>query len=71
MAERLSKEVVDTSPRFPEGYYNYALVLMKKGDRKKAKEMLNEALTKEFHNLTTITKEQVLNLLEGNESDVG
>lgn len=66
-AESLYESIMEKNPEFPEAYYNYALVLIKKGENEKAEEMLKKALTKEFHNLTTITKEQVLEKLEGNE----
>lgn len=66
-AENLYETIMENPPEFPEAYYNYALVLIEKGKSEKAKEMLEKALTKEFHNLTTITKEQVLEKLEGNE----
>ena len=69
-AEKLYEKIMETNPKFPEAYYNYANVLIKKGDNEKAKEMLKEALTKEFHNLTTVSLTKVketLDLLEGND----
>ena len=69
-AKELYVKIMEKNPNFPEAYYNYALVLIKTGDNKKAKEMLNEALTKEFHNLTTVSLTKVketLDSLEGND----
>ena len=69
-AEELYGKIMANPPKFPEAYYNYALVLKELGNKDKAEEMLREALKKEFHNLTTVKKETVeetLKLLEGNE----
>lgn len=69
-AEELYEKIMKNPPNFPEAYYNYALVLMKKGDNEKATQMLKEALNKEFHNLTTVSYDAVsdtLKSLEGNE----
>lgn len=63
-ALEIYEELIVKEPRFPEAYYNFALVLIKDGQTKRAEEMLNIALTKNFHNLTTITKEDVENKKE-------
>lgn len=56
--------LIEKSPNFPEPYYNYALVLIKKGDIAYAREMLSEALAKPFNNLTTVTEEEIKNEIE-------
>lgn len=69
-AEDIYNKVMEMKPVFPEAYYNYALLLIKLGRNEEAKEMLEEALKKEFHNLTTVPAEkikEVLASLEGNE----
>jgi tetratricopeptide (TPR) repeat protein len=58
-AEEIYKSLIEENPKFPEPYYNYALVLIKKGDREYANELLSEALAKPFNNLTTVTKEEI------------
>ncbi len=58
-AIKIYEEVMLKKPKFPEAYYNYALVLLEEGDKDRAKEMLEKALTKPFHNLTTVTKEEI------------
>lgn len=64
-AEEIYEKLIEKSPAFPEPYYNYALVLIKKGDKEYAKELLEEALTKPFNNLTTVTKEEINMKLKG------
>lgn len=51
--------LIDKNPNFPEAYYNYACVLEKSGDIKKAVDMLSEALNQEFSGVTTIRREVV------------
>ena len=58
-ALRLYEEAMEKEPKFPEIYYNYAMVLMKKENPEKAKEMLEKALEQEFFGITTIKREQV------------
>ena len=62
-AAEVYESFIEKEPNFPEAYYNYAVTLMKLGDNEKAKEMLEQALTKEFFGITTIKREQVENLL--------
>lgn len=70
-AYELYEKTMGKNPDFPEFYYNFALVLKNMGDKKRAVEMLDKALEKEYHNLTTVKKEQVCQLkrelTEGNE----
>ena len=54
---------MEKEPKFPEIYYNYAAVLLKKEETEKAKEMLEKALEQEFFGITTIKREQVEGLL--------
>ncbi|MBR4893535.1 MAG: tetratricopeptide repeat protein [Clostridia bacterium] len=62
-AYKVYETLIEKEPAFPEAYYNFALVLIKRGENERAKEMLETALTKEFHKLTTITKEETENIL--------
>ena len=57
-AEEIYEGLLDKSPAFPEAYYNYGLVLLKKGKKDLANEMFERALAKPFNNLTTVTKEE-------------
>ena len=43
-------------PSFPEGFYNYGLVALKKGDKEKAKELFEKALLQKFSNLSDLDK---------------
>ena len=58
-AKEIYEEVMEKDPKFPEAYYNFGLVLLEEGDKARAKTMFEEALTKPFHNLTTVTKEEI------------
>ena len=51
-------------PAFPEGYYNYGLVALKKGDKEKAKELFEKALLQKFSYLSDLTRETVENALK-------
>ena len=62
-ALKLYEEAIERAPAFPEIYYNYAVVLLKKENIEKAKEMLAKALEQEFFGITTIKREQVENML--------
>jgi len=64
-AEEIYEKLIEKSPAFPEPYYNYAMVLIKKGDTEYARELLEEALAKPFNNLTTVTKEEINMKLKG------
>ena len=63
-ALEIYEELIKREPRFPEAYYNFALVLIAEGDRIRAKEMLEKALAKSFHKLTTVSKEEIENKLD-------
>ena len=62
-AEELYKNALEKERNFPEIYYNYATVLIEKGDTHTAKEMLEKALEKPFFNNTTVKKQAVEGLL--------
>lgn len=63
-AKDIYEGLMEREPRFPEAYYNFGLVLSECGDKIRAKEMFETALTKSFHNLTTVTKEEIENKLD-------
>ena len=46
-------------PAFPEVYYNFGLVSLKKGDKEKAKELFEKALLQKFSNLSDLDKDTV------------
>ena len=46
-------------PAFPECYYNYGLVVLKKGDKEKAKELFEKALLQKFSYLSDLDKQTV------------
>ncbi len=52
------------TPSFPEAYYNYGLVALKKGDKEKAKELFEEALLQKFSYLSDLDKETVEKAIE-------
>ena len=62
-AEELYRDLIEKEPAFPEAYYNYGLTLAALNNKDKAKEMFEKALTKSFHNLTTVTIKEVENQL--------
>ncbi|MGH4051175.1 MAG: tetratricopeptide repeat protein [Clostridium sp.] len=55
-AQEIYEKAIATSPSFPEAYYNYSLVLVKKGMREKALEFAQKSLKYTFLNLSAITK---------------
>ena len=58
-ANEIYEKLTDHEVKFPEGYYNYANVLIKLGNKEKAKEMLEKALSMEYFGVTTVKKEEV------------
>ena len=73
-AEKIYKAKEGENPEFPEFWYNYALVEKALGDNGSALRLAKTALEKEFHHLTTVTREEVSALikeLEGNDTDAG
>ena len=55
-AQEIYEKTMAGSPSFPEAYYNYSLVLAKKGMIDKALEFARKALNYEFMNISSITK---------------
>ena len=62
--KEIYEKITEKELKFPEGYYNYANVLIKLGDTQKAKEMLEKALSMEFFGITTVKKEEVIRVYE-------
>jgi tetratricopeptide (TPR) repeat protein len=58
-SEEIYEPLVKKSPTFPEPYYNYGLLLEKRGESEKALEMMKMALGSKFSYLSSITKEDV------------
>lgn len=58
-AMEIYEKTLETPRNFPEIYYNYAVCLIEAGDKEKAKQMLETALTKPFFNNTTVKREAV------------
>lgn len=58
-AYEIYKKLFEKEPKFPEAYYNYALVLLKNGQKEEAIEKLNQALKQNFTFLTTVSKEDI------------
>lgn len=58
-ALKVYEKTLESERNFPEIYYNYALVLIEKGEKEKARENLEKALEKPFFNNTTVKKEAV------------
>ena len=65
------KKLMALNPHFPEAYYDYGKALMKEGENQKALELSREALSKEFTNLSTITKDDVDKQIKLLEYSVG
>lgn len=58
-AEEIYKKLLERKPAFPEAYYNYSLVLLKKNEPVHAVDMMKKSLQHNFSFLSTITKEEV------------
>ncbi len=57
------EKIMEKGTRFPVIYYNHALNLIKVGDKERAKEQLNKALSFSFSHIAAISKEDVENKL--------
>lgn len=55
------KILYEKSPKFPEAYYNYGLVLLEKGEEKEAVNIMKKALLYPFSLISTVSKETVEN----------
>jgi len=58
-ANEIYEKLMNSSPTFPEAYYNYGLLLDKLGDREKAAEMMKKALSLKFTALSTVSREKI------------
>lgn len=63
-AREVYKQLMKLKPRFPEAFYNYARVLACFGELDEAIYMCRTALSLEFWNTSTITREQVESTLK-------
>lgn len=62
-ATEIYENIMESNPKFPDAYYNYALVLKAKKEYPKALETVRKALDYQLSFLSTITKEQIDNLI--------
>ncbi len=62
-ANEVFSKLMSQSPKFPEAYYDYALVLEKQGDSEKAIEMLKKAQELKPNYLSGVTKADIDNKL--------
>lgn len=58
-ASEIYGKLLATHPSFPEAYYNYGLLMMKKGENEKALEAMKKASGFRFTYLSTVTREEV------------
>ncbi|OPX43759.1 beta-barrel assembly-enhancing protease [Ruminiclostridium hungatei] len=58
-AQETFKKLMTLNPKFPEAYYDYALVLEKLGDRENAVAMLKDAQQHKINYLSAVTKEHI------------
>lgn len=58
-ANEIFKKLMNLNPKFPEAFYDYALVLEKLGDREKCLEKLRNALVYKPNYLSALTAEQI------------
>lgn len=58
-SDELFKKLISLKPKFPEAFYDYALLLEKMGDKDKCAEMLKNALQYKTNYLSAITAEEI------------
>ncbi len=63
-AQDIFEKLLTQKPKFPEAYYDYALVLEKLGDKEKAITMLKDAQQHKINYLSAVTKEHIETKLE-------
>lgn len=63
-AQEIFEKLLAQKPKFPEAYYDYALVLEKLGDKEKAVAMLKDAQQHKINYLSAVTKEHIETKLE-------
>jgi len=69
-AEETYEKLMQINPSFPEAYYNYGLVLMKKGKPEKALHLLRKSMDYKLTFLSTVTKEAIESAAEEAEKMV-
>ena len=60
----LYDKIFKSTIRFPVIYYNYALCLIKKGEKEKAIDALNDALHYPFSHIAAVSKDEVMKKLD-------
>lgn len=63
-ADKIFKELMSLDPKFPEAFYDYALVFEKLGDKEKCIEYLKKAMQYKPNFLSAITAEDIENKLK-------
>ncbi len=63
-AQEIFEKLLAQKPKFPEAYYDYALVLEKLGDKEKAIAMLKDAQQHKINYLSAVTNEHIETKLE-------
>ena len=63
-AVEIYKKLMSLNPTFPEAYFNYGLVLVKKGEAKDALLNMQKALNYKLSFLSTITREEIESKIE-------
>ncbi len=63
-ADKVFKELMALNPKFPEAFYDYALVFEKIGDTEKCIDYLNKAMQYKPNYLSAITAEDIENKLK-------
>ncbi len=63
-AKKLYKELVESEPTFPEAYVTYANILKEEGNIGAAQQMLKKALQANFTFLSTISKDDIREMLK-------
>jgi tetratricopeptide (TPR) repeat protein len=58
-AEEIYGKLMSMDPAFPEAYYNYGLLKIKKGEINEGIEMMEKSLEYKFSFLSTVTREQI------------
>lgn len=63
-AEEIYEKLLASNPTFPEAYYNYGLVLLKKDNPKKALEFMEKSLNYKLTFLSTVTRDEIETKIE-------
>lgn len=70
-AAELYEKLLEKKPHFPEAYYGYGLLLIKRGERERGISLIRESLDKRFSFLSVKTKAEVEDMLAELEVDAG